>query len=251
MLLGMTAALSGVRTFSRRLGVSANNVANVLTPGFKAARAVTASVGSGGLGLAQAAADQAGLGVQTVGLYRLMTSGGARYTARPLDLAIDGPGFFQVSREGQTLYTRAGSLTLDGQGYLTDPAGNRLEPAIQVPAGTQSMTIDAAGRVTIVGPDGQQSVAGQIRLASFPNVQGLSAQGGNLYLATTAAGAPVVAVPGQNGLGRIRQGFIEDSNVDLASEMVDQITSQAGFTANVRTLQTADEMLGTIIDIVE
>jgi flagellar basal-body rod protein FlgG len=212
---------------------------------------VTATAESGGLGLAQAAADQAGLGVQSVGLYRLMTSGGAQYTARPLDLAIEGQGFFQVSREGQTLYTRAGALTLDGQGYLTDPAGNRLEPPIQVPAGAQSLTIDASGRVSIIGPNGQEIGGGQIMLTSFPNVQGLSPLGGNLYLATTAAGAPVTAAPGQGGLGRIRQGFLEDSNVDLASEMVDQITAEAGFKANVKTLQTADEMLGTIIDIVE
>ncbi len=251
MLLGMSAALSGLRTFSQRLGVSGHNVANVLTPGYKSGQLVTATAETGGLGLAQSAADQAGTGVQTVGLYRLMTSGGAMYTGRSLDLAIDGQGFFQVSREGQTLYTRSGALTLDGEGYLTDPAGNRLEPPIQIPAGAQSMTIDASGRVTVLGPNGQEIGGGQIMLTSFPNVQALSAQGGNLYLTAAAAGLPVTAAPGQSGLGRIRQGFLETSNVDLAGEMVDQITAEAGFKANVKTLKTADEMLGTIIDIVE
>jgi len=251
MLLGMSAALSGVRSFSRRLSVSAHNVANVATPGFKAQRLVVADAASTSLGLAQAAADQAGMGVQSVGLYRLMTSGGATYTGRPLDLSIDGPGYFQVSRGGETLYTRAGMLTLDASGYLTDPAGNRLEPPIQMPATAQSMTIDASGRVSIIGPDGQQMAAYQIQLVNFPDPEALAAQGGNLFAATAAAGAPIVSVPGQNGLGRLRQGYLETSNVDLASEMVDQITAEIGFKANVKTLQTADEMLGTIIDLVE
>ncbi|MBU0513632.1 MAG: flagellar hook-basal body protein [Proteobacteria bacterium] len=251
MLLGMSAALSGVRSFSRRLSVSGHNVANVATPGFKAQRLEVADAASTGLGLAQAAADQAGMGVQSVGLYRLMTSGGALHTGRPLDLAIDGPGFFQVSRGGETLYSRAGALTMNSEGYLTDPAGNRLEPPIQVPPTAQSMTIDAGGGVSIIGPDGQEIGAGQIQLVSFPDPQSLAAQGGNLFAATAAAGAPIISVPGQNGLGRIRQGFLETSNVDLAGEMVDQITAEAGFKANVKTLQTADEMLGTVIDLIE
>jgi flagellar basal-body rod protein FlgG len=251
MLLGMTAALSGVKTFSRRLGVSGHNVANVLTPGFKAQRLQVADAASTSLGLAQAAADQAGMGVQSVGLYRLMTGGGAMYTGRSLDMSIEGQGYFQVSRGGETLYTRAGTFTLDSEGFLTDPSGNRLEPQIQVPATAQSMTIDASGRVSIIGPDGQLAATYQIQLVNFPNPQALAAQGGNLFAATAAAGAPIVSSPGQNGLGTVRQGYLETSNVDLAGEMVDQITAEAGFKANVKTLQTADEMLGTIIDLVE
>ena len=250
MLAGMSAALSGVRTFSRRVSVAGHNVANVATPGFKASRLIMADVGPGGMGLAQSAADQAGLGVQPVGLYRQMTYGGAQRTGRPFDLSIAGNGFFMVSRGGEPFVTRTGAFGPDSQGYLIDANGNRLQPPIQIPANARAVNIEPNGQVTVVGPGGTTTVIGQIQLAHFPNPEGLNAVGGNLFRATAAAGDPLIGVPGSGGLGAIGQGFLESSNVDLATEMVDMMVAQHGFAANIKVLEVGDDLLGTIIDVV-
>lgn len=235
MLGPMFSALSGLSNASKRLQNSANNVANINTAGFKKSDVNSVENKSGGTRIND--------------ISRSNTQGSLIPTGNPLDLAIDGNGFFQVTNpNGGTSFTRSGSFKQDGAGNIVDASGNALVPAINIPGNNTGISVDANGQVSAqVG--GQPEVSGQIVLANFQNPSGLTAEGGNLFNESAASGAPVVGNPGTGGLGTVRSGFLEGSNVDITEEIVDQIVSKAAFKANVNVIKANDEMMGTILDI--
>ena len=235
MLGPIFSALTGLKNASQRLQNSANNVANVNTPGFKKSDVNSVELQSGG--------------TRVNDISKSNTQGALIPTNNPLDLAIDGNGFFQVPNpNGGTSFTRSGSFKQDNAGNIVDASGNALVPAVNIPGNNTGISVDANGQISSqVG--GQTEVAGQLQLANFQNPSGLQAAGGNLLNESAASGAPVAGNPGTGGLGTVRSGFLEGSNVDITEEIVDQIVSKVAFKANVNVIKANDELIGTILDI--
>jgi flagellar basal-body rod protein FlgG len=214
---------------------SANNLANVQTSGFKKSDVNSVESKTGG--------------TRVNSISKVNTQGGLIPTNNPLDLAINGNGFFQVANpNGGTSFTRSGSFNLNGAGQVVDSSGNALIPEINVPAGNNGISVGSNGQVSAQTPAGLE-VAGQIQLANFNNPSGLSAAGGNLLNESAASGAPVAGNPGEGALGSVLSGFLEGSNVDIAEEMVDQIIAKAAFKANINVIKANDEMIGSLLDI--
>ena len=235
MLGPIFSALTGLKNASQRLQNSANNVANINTAGFKKSDVNSADIKSGG--------------TRVNDVSKSNTQGALIPTGNPLDLAISGNGFFQVTNpNGGTSFTRSGSFKLDGGGNIVDASGNALVPAVNVPGNNAGISVGANGQISAqVG--GQPEVLGQIQLANFANPSGLSAAGGNLLNESASSGAPVVGGPGEGGRGTVLSGFLAGSNVDFTEEIVVQIVAKAAFKANVNVIKTNDELLGTILDI--
>lgn len=189
---------------------------------------------------------QVGLGTRVIGTSRIMTIGSMQVTDRPLDLAIAGDyGYFQVTRvDGTLAYTRNGSWQLDADGQIVNHDGLLMEPAIVVPEDTVEITVQPDGRffARLNGETEPQEI-GQIELARFVNPAGLRAMGGNLFEETPASGAPIVGVPGEDGISEIRQKMLEMSNVQVVEEMVEMIIAQRAYEANSKGIQTADSLL--------
>jgi flagellar basal-body rod protein FlgG len=231
----------------------AHNLSNVNTTGFKKSRVEfedlvyqqmrapgtpTSQEGEAPVGL------EAGLGTRVVASARNFAVGNLRSTNSPLDLAIEGQGFFQLTLPGgETGYTRAGAFHLSGQGQLVTADGIALEPAITIPQGATTISISKDGIVSVLVPGADPQQVGTIELANFQNPAGLQARGGNVFTATVASGDPVTAIPGADGLGTIAQGMLEDSNVSVVEEMVNMILGQRAYEANSRVIRAADEML--------
>jgi flagellar basal-body rod protein FlgG len=254
MIRALYTAASGMDAQQTNIDNIAHNLANVNTTGFKKSRVefqdlvyqqlVQAGAPTSASGEAPVGLD-AGLGTRPVATARDFGAGNLQSTGGPLDLAIEGLGFFQVSTpDGTTAYTRSGSLHLSGQGMLVTSDGYPVEPAITIPANATSITISKAGivSVSIPGQSASQQV-GTLELASFQNPAGLTALGGNLFAPTTASGDPTTGVPGTDGLGTVAQGFLEQSNVSVVEEMVNMILGQRAYEANSKVVKAADEML--------
>ena len=235
MITGMFNALSGLRTSAQKLQNSANNLANVKTSGFKKSTVVVGEVKSGGS--------------QLTSITRVNVQGGVLPTVNPTDLAIAGAGFFQLALpNGNVGFTRSGRFTTNAAGNIATTDGNEIIPLINIPGNSKEISVDASGQVSVMVGDATQ-VVGQIQLADFNNPSGLSPQGNNLFTESNGSGVPIVGNPGAGGNGTILSGSLEMSNVDIAEEMVGQITFQAAFTANAKVIMTADEVIGTILDI--
>jgi flagellar basal-body rod protein FlgG len=235
MLGPIFSALTGLKNASQRLQNSANNVANINTPGFKKSDVNSVALQSGG--------------TRVNSVSKSNTQGALIPTNNPLDLAISGKGFFQVTNpNGGTSFTRSGSFKVGSDGNIVDASGNALAPAINVPGNNTGISVDSNGQVSAqVG--GQNEVAGQIELAGFANPSGLSAVGGNLLNESAASGAPNVGAPGEGGRGTVLSGFLEGSNVDITEEIVDQIVAKAAFKANINVIKANDDLIGSILDI--
>jgi flagellar hook protein FlgE len=269
MMRSMYAAISGMKVHQQMLDVTANNIANVNTIGFKGSRITfkdslsqmlkgAGAPASGGLG--GTAAMQIGLGVQVSSIDNSMSSGAIQSTGNPYDLAIQGDGWFQISSDpasttAQTYYTRAGNFTRDANGDLVTPDGFYLvghqgtaNAKINVPADAKSVSIDPSGVVTVVPATGA-NVTYTIQLAKFPNDQGLQRAGGNRYQTSNDSGTPSVNDPQTPGYGSISPGTVEMSNIDLAQEFTTMITAQRGFQANSRVISTADDMLQELVNL--
>jgi flagellar basal-body rod protein FlgG len=254
MMKALNTAATGMVAQQTQIDVTANNMANVNTVGFRRARAefedllyqtVRAPGGSTGDGGTLPTGVQVGQGTRVVSTEHLHTQGSLQQTGNALDLAIEGSGFFQVVRpNGEVAYTRAGNLKVDAEGRLITVDGNAIEPAITIPTDATSVTVSPDGTVSVTTPgqtDAQE--VGQIQLAGFANPAGLSAMGRSLFVATSASGEPLVAAPGEEGVGTLTQGFLEGSNVEVVNEMIDLISSQRAYEINHRVIQAADEML--------
>lgn len=193
-----------------------------------------------------AAGLQVGLGVRPGSAEIIQTQGEIQTTGNPLDLAIQGAGFFQVELpNGQLGYTRAGSFHLDAQGNIVTPDGNALQPTITIPPNATNISIGSDGTVTASIPgQAQASILGIIQLATFPNAGGLNSIGNNIYLPTTASGDAIVGTPGgADGLGTLQQNSLEQSNVSVVEQFVDMIVAQRSYEANSRVVKAADEMM--------
>jgi len=236
------------------LDTISNNLANVNTTGFKGQRAEfqdlvyqTFRSASSTIGQSQNA-SQVGLGSNFSASGSDFSEGALQNTGGPLDLAIVGNGFFQVTKpDGSLAYTRDGSFKQDSNGSLVTSDGYPVEPPITIPTNASSVTISNTGQVTAIVPgqnDPQQ--VGQLQLAMFPNPAGLTRIGQNLFSASDAAGAVTLANPGLTGAGEVSAGYLEGSNVQVVAEMVKMIMAQRAYEINSKAIQTSDQMLQTI-----
>ncbi len=246
---------TGLTAQDTNLRIIANNLANVSTTGFKKDNGVFQDLlyqirrqpgGSASQDTELPSGLQLGTGVRTAGTQKQFTQGSLEITENPLDMAIDGRGFFEILLpDGSTAYTRNGQFHLTSEGEVVDVDGNPLQPAITLPNQTRVITVGSDGTVSaVVAGNTTSQQIGNITLVDFVNPAGLEAAGDNLFFETSASGTPQTATPGQNGLGRIRQGIVENSNVNVVEELVDMITTQRAFEMNSKVVSTADQMLG-------
>jgi flagellar basal-body rod protein FlgG len=257
MLRALYTAATGMQAQQINIDTIANNIANVNTTGFKQGRAEFQDLLYQNIRPAGTSASsstqypvglQLGLGTRPVATDRLYRQGDFRQTGNPLDLVVEGKGFFQVRLpSGELAYTRDGSFHVNAQGAVVTAAGDPLEPQITIPADAQEIVIGSDGTVSVTqsGQAAAQQV-GTIQIASFQNPSGLSALGGNLFQETAASGTATAGTPGENGLGRINQGVLEQSNVSVVEEMVNMIVAQRAYEVNSRAVRTADDMLQQI-----
>lgn len=254
MFRALYTAASGMNAQQLNLDNVANNLANSSTAGFRRRRIQFTDllyqniVMPGSAATQQttnAAGLQIGLGAKPGASEVIQIQGDLGQTGNPLDLAIQGAGFFQVTMpDGSIAYSRAGQFHVDSQGNVVTADGNPIEPAITLPTDALSVTIGTDGTVSVTQPgQTQSSQVGSVQLAMFPNPGGLNSVGNNLFLATTASGDPVIGTPGgAEGLGSLQQGYLEQSNVDVVQEFVEMILSQRSYESNSRVVKAADEM---------
>jgi len=254
MIRSLWTAATGMSAQNTNVDVIANNLANVNTSGFKRGRAnfqdlMYQQIKAPGAEASQAGTQlptgiQIGLGVQTAGVQSIFTEGSFQQTGNPLDLAIEGRGFFQVQLpNGEMAYTRAGSFSVDAQGQIVTPDGNVLQPAIVVPADTVTLTIGADGTISAMQPGNVNTTLGTLQLANFSNPSGLMHIGRSLYQTSNASGEAITGIPGNNGFGGITQGTLEMSNVNAVEEMVNLIAGQRAYEMNSKAIQASDDML--------
>jgi len=253
MFRSLHIAATGMTAQETKLDTIANNLANANTTGFKRQdadfedllyqnlRAATTNAAGG----ASPAGAQVGSGARVVSTSRAFSQGPIQQTGNPLDIAIEGNGFLAVNRrEGEIAFTRAGSLKVDAQGRLVTSDGLAIEPAITVPADATQISISAEGIVTATQPGQRQpSQLGQLQVASFPNPNGLSSLGHNLYQATASSGEPSTGAPGTDGRGTFLQGALEGSNVEVVTEMIALVRTQRAYEINSKVVSAADEMM--------
>ena len=253
MIRSLWISKTGLDAQQTQMDVIANNLANVSTNGFKRSRAVFEDLlyqtirqpGAQSSQQTQLPSGlQLGTGVRAVATERLFTQGNLQQTGNEKDVAIQGPGFFQILLpDGSTGYTRDGSFQIDSQGQLVTSSGYPVQPAITIPAGTQSFTIGRDGTISLVGADGATSTGGNMQLTTFINASGLQAKGENLYVETSSSGTPSTNAPGANGAGTLSAGFVETSNVNVVEELVSMIQTQRAYEINSKAITTSDQML--------
>jgi flagellar basal-body rod protein FlgG len=240
-----------------QIDVTSNNIANVNTIGYKKERAEFADLirqvqehagTSTSADSVSPTGIEVGLGVRPTAINKLFMQGNFKETGNNLDVAIQGDGFFQiVLPDGSIGYSKNGAFKLDAEGSIVNSDGYKLSPEIAIPADAVQISIGTDGTVSVLQSGQQQSAqVGQIELANFINPAGLHALGDNNYINTSASGDATVGTPGLDGLGQLRQGFVEMSNVQLVEEMTDLITGQRAYEANSKAITTSDEMLQTV-----
>ncbi len=254
MNLALWAAKTGLDAQNTRMAIISNNLANTNTTGFKAGRAnfqdlMYQNVRQVGAQSTQNTQYSTGLtlgtGTRIVATEKDYSQGSVLQTSGPLDLSITGRGFFQVTQpDGTIAYTRDGTFSLDNQGNVVTASGSPLQPAINIPAGTQSVTVGSDGVVTITTASNTKGTqVGQIQLADFINEEGLQPAGNNLLLESAASGSPQVGSAGTNGLGTLAQQALETSNVNSVTELVSMIECQRSYEMNSKAISTTDQML--------
>jgi flagellar basal-body rod protein FlgG len=254
MIRALSSAASGMSAQEMNIDNIAHNLANANTTGFKMRRAqfqdlLYQSVIQPGSAAGQQTVVptglQIGLGTRPSSNEIVFTQGAFSQTDNPLDLVIQGKGFFQVRRpSGELAYTRAGSFHVDKDGSLVTSDGNPLEPQITIPADAQAISIAQDGTVSYTQPNQNAAQqAGQIQLANFQNPAGLNSLGGSLYAPTDASGDAITGVPGgAEGMGTVMQGYTETSNVSIVEEFINMIQAQRSYEANSKVVKAADEM---------
>ncbi|MBL6934231.1 MAG: flagellar basal-body rod protein FlgG [Alphaproteobacteria bacterium] len=253
----LSIAATGMSSQQLNVEVIANNIANMNTTAFKRQRTEFQDllyqnqrrVGStsSDTGTIVPAGIQLGLGVRPAAVYRISEQGNLELTENPLDLAIQGKGYFQITMpSGETAYTRAGSFQLSADGQMVTADGFNLTPTISIPSNALEVTVNTSGQVQVTVPNSNTpTIAGQITLASFPNEVGLVAMGQNLFKETPASGSPTTGNAGTTGFGTLLQGFLETSNVDVVTEITNLITAQRAYEMNSKVIETSDQMLQT------
>jgi flagellar basal-body rod protein FlgG len=247
-------AKTGLEAQQARMSVVAQNLANVNTTGFKRGRAIFEDllyqnvVQVGGLTSQQTEAPTGlnlGTGVRVVATDKQFSQGNLVTTNNPLDLAIEGRGFFEILLpDGTQSYTRDGTFQLNSDGEVVTSAGYTLQPSVTVPNSAQSVSVGVDGVVSAVLAGQSDPIqVGTIQLVDFVNPAGLQARGQNLYIETVSSGPPQPGTPGLNGLGRVQQGSLETSNVNVVEELVNMIETQRAYEMNSRAIETSDQML--------
>lgn len=261
MMRALHTAATGMRAQELNIDIIANNLANINTAGFKRRRAQfqdllyqnLRTAGSASTGSTEVPTGlQVGLGSKPVATEVLFQQGSFTVTNNPLDLAIEGAGFFQILLpDGELAYTRAGSFHLNREGQIVTADGNPLEPSITIPQNALSIDIGKDGTVSVTLPNQTAATqVGQIQIATFPNPAGLNSIGSSLFLPTTSSGEAIVGAPGTEERGTIIQGFLEQSNVNIVEEMVNMIISQRAYETNSRVIRAADDMLSQVNNMV-
>jgi len=254
-------AATGMAAQQMRVETISNNLANMSTTGYNARRAEFADLHYQQMQRAGAvnASDgtvlptgvQLGLGVRPAAVSMHLAQGALSATQGDLDIAIDGRGYLEVAMpSGQTAYTRDGGLKRTGEGVIVTSDGYPVQPEIVIPADARSISINSDGEVYVYfadAPDGQQ--IGQFNLTGFTNAKGLEALGSNLFVETEASGPALVSTPGQDGLGTVRQGYLEDSSVDAVREITELIEAQRGYEMNAKVISAADQMMGATTQV--
>jgi len=251
-------AATGMSAQQTNVEVIANNIANINTTAFKRARAEFSDLiyqteraagvpAAGGEDVVPEGA-QLGLGVQTVGIRNLHIQGPLTETSNPLDIAVNGRGWFQITGPGgETLYTRAGSFNKSSTGALVTGDGYAVQPAITFPSDTTEVVINETGEVYArVASQTTPQLLGQLTVVNFANDSGLQPLGNNLYRETPASGQAVSGVAGDPGFGSLHQGYLEGSNVDPVKEITELIAAQRAYEMNSKVIQAADDMAGTV-----
>lgn len=260
MLRAFSTAATGMSAQQMMVDVTANNLANINTNGFKRSqvdfqdllyikmRDPGTEVSSG---MKTPSGLEVGSGVRAASTVKVFSNGELMSTSRNLDVAIAGDGFFQITMpgDGTTMYTRDGAFQTGPNGELMTNSGYLVEPAITIPTDAASVSIAKDGGVNVTTSSGTQSVIGNIQLARFPNPSGLSSEGDNLLAETEASGSPLTGTPGESGFGQLQAGFLEKSNVQMVNELVNLITAQRAYETNSRAIRAADEILRKAIQI--
>ena len=261
MIRALYTAASGMNAQQANIDNVAHNLANVNTTGFKKSRVEFEDLVYQEMRVAGASASatteapvglEIGLGTRAVASARNFSAGNLRSTGAPLDMAVEGDGFFQITLpNGTTGYTRAGSFHLDAQGAIVTAEGYALEPQITIPSNATTVSISKDGIVsaTVAGQTAAQQI-GTIELATFSNPAGMRPMGGNLFTPTTASGEAETGAPGTDSRGTLQQGFLEDSNVSVVEEMVNMIIGQRAYEANSRVVKAVDEMMQQVNTLV-
>ena len=256
MMRSLWTAATGMNAQTMNVDVIANNLANVNTAGFKRGRAnfqdlmyqqVKAPGAASSAGGNQLPSGiQIGLGVETSSVSHVFSSGSMKQTGNPLDVAIQGRGFFEVLMgNGELAYTRAGSFSVDAQGQLVTANGDVVQPTITIPSDAININIGSDGTVSVSQPGNTSSVVGQITTVDFSNQGGLKLLGSSLYQPSNASGQPIAGTPSSNGFGGLGQGMLEMSNVNMVEEMVNLIAGQRAYEMNSKAIKAADQMLQT------
>jgi flagellar basal-body rod protein FlgG len=256
MLRAFSTAATGMTAQQMIVDTIANNLANINTVGFKRSQVdfqdlMYVKLQEPGrevaAGVVAPSGFEIGSGVRPASTLKVFTQGEMQNTGRSLDIAIEGDGFLQVTLpNGETRYTRDGSLRINADGQLATASGYTLEPAISIPADARSISIGQDGTVSVFSASSNTpSVVGTISLVRFANPAGLSSEGGNLLAETPASGAPTAGTAGDGGFGALQQAFLERSNVQMVTELVNLITAQRAYEINSRAIRAGDEMLTT------
>ncbi len=260
MIRSLWIAKTGLDAQQTNLDVIAHNLANVSTNGYKRQRAVFEDLLYQNLRQPGAQSTQQtqipsglqlGVGVRPIATEHIHTQGSLQKTENPLDIAINGQGFFQIQMPDGTLaYTRDGAFQRDSTGQIVTASGYPLSPAITIPADAISITISRDGIVSVLQA-GQTTPTqiGNIQLATFVNVGGLQSIGENLFVETASSGTPTPNTPGSNGAGLLNQGYVETSNVNVAEELVTMIQTQRAYELNSKAVSTSDQMLARLTQL--
>lgn len=261
MNASLRTSASGMISQQKMIDIIANNIANVNTTAFKRSRAsfqdvlyetVQGTRIASGLGNETVGPIQIGRGVRMAAALRFHSQGAVEITDRPLDVAVQGDGFFQVQRPDYTIaYTRDGNFNLSDTGALITNDGYMVMPGIFIPMDATGVTIAPSGMVTVTSQGSTDPIdVGRIELARFVNSSGLLSIGENEYLETPASGEPMVGLPDENGFGRLLQGALEASNVEIVQEMTDMIAAQRAYEINARAIRVGDDMMQMTNDLI-
>jgi flagellar basal-body rod protein FlgG len=256
MIRSMYSAATGMEAQQLYIDTISNNLANVNTTSFKRSRLefqdlMYQTLKEPGIknseGEMSPTGIEVGLGVKSSSTQRIFEQGSLNQTSNSMDVAIEGEGFYQVNMPDGTMgYTRDGSFKLDGNGTVVTTDGNTVVPEINVPEGSSSFTVSSSGKVSVILAGKETSTEiGQMELARFVNPSGLRSLGNNMYGVSDASGEPILETPGENGMGKLNQGYTEASNVQMVEEMVNMITAQRAYEIVSKSITVSDEMLQT------
>jgi flagellar basal-body rod protein FlgG len=254
MFRTLSIAATGMQAQALNVDVISNNLANVNTSGFKKSRAdfqdllyetIRPPGAVSAEGIVIPTGIQLGMGTRPVATQKIFMQGDYQHTQNELDMAIEGPGFFQIMQpNGEVAYTRAGSFKLDNQGRIVTSDGFLLEPELSIPSDSLAVSIGTDGTLSVLQAGQlEPTEIGTLQLSRFVNPAGLQSIGRSLFLPSASSGDAITGVAGEDGLGTIAQGYLEMSNVSVVDEMVNMITAQRAYEVNSKAVQSADEML--------